>query len=475
MTWPGTQVGGADGGPAHPWGTSVRVFVQAGLAAGRNWHMGPHPQDALDAGNVMGHVTEGTGSGGLWVDLACDCISVEVDDGATSSAGIFARDEAATLDVLVYDPQRLYDPLNSASPYWYKGKSRLTAGTPLRVFVEVLNAAGTGVVSYTLFNGTADRWMAQIEPVSQERRTRITATGAIKAMVAQDYAELASPVGDGDTTAQRLARLVSYFNYTQGPLVQGDSGVSGVTLQGSTLAQSMWEMLNRCIDDELGYLHVLPNGTIRWWSRNTWFSLPPTALTVGCKPGVSAFDIVTDTTMGAADEQLRNAVYAARAGGTQQVAKSQPSIAAHGGIESTLNRTDLGLRDDAQVATWAGQIVMLYAYPQPAPVSLSLLPAVHGETDGHIWRAVLGTRFIDDGVRLVWTPTDSAALDQVLRVYGAKHTIDANGWRIDWSLIPAQLTPGNVWHMGPHPFDRLDSGNVMGFVKTGALAQEVAA
>lgn len=457
--WPGSSGGATRDG----WGQSIRLFVQAAIGSGSSLHMGPAPNDRLDSGNVMGPV--GT-SGQLQVDLACDLVSCEVIDGATKQAGIFSKDEAPTLTLSLYDPTRKYDPTNSASPFWYRGRSRLGAGNPVVVWAEVLNAAGTGVVRFDLFRGVTDRWVTQVEREPADRRTNVTASGPIKWMAGQDYAELASPVGAGDTTAQRLARLVAYFNWA-GPLQQ--VGVaSPVTLQGSTMAQSFWELLGRCIDDELGYLHVLPDsaGTIRWWSRNFWTTAPAApSVTIGCAPGVTAYDVAVDTSLGGTDDQLRNAVYATRTGGTQQVVKSSTSIAAHGGYESTVNRTDLGLADDTQVNVWAQQIVMMFGSPVASFDTVTLLPNVRNASTSALWRALLGLAFVSDTVRVVWAPAGTGPVDQLLRVIGAKHTISPTSWVVTWQTLAARIGGvANVFHMGPHALDKVDAGNVMGAV-----------
>ena len=78
--WPGTA-GGAHGGPSYPWGTPIRLYVRAGLAAGRAWHIGPHAAARLDGGNVIGPVAADadppTIDGRLWVDLSCDTTAVD--------------------------------------------------------------------------------------------------------------------------------------------------------------------------------------------------------------------------------------------------------------------------------------------------------------------------------------------------------------------------------------------------------------
>ena len=468
--WPGSPGGAYNAA----WGESIRLFVQASIASGTNWHIGPHVADKLDQGNVIGHVVESGTAPGLWVDMACDTVSVDVTDGTTATAGILARDEAATVTIVLFDPAREWDPTNTTSPYWYGGRTRLHAGTPIRVFAEVLDPTGDDVVTVVLFEGRSDLWSTPVARDPADRRTTITATGAVKEYVGQDYAET-GPVGAGDTTAQRLDRLRTYFNL-RGPLEQ--VGVaSDVTLAATTLAQSAWELLNRTIDDELGYLHVLPDGTLRWWTRNVWQSgAPAPVVTLGCAPGVDAWDIATDSPLGTDASLLVNAVYASRSGGTQQVARSSDSVAAHGGIESTVTRTDLGLADDAQVATWAQTLVTLFAFPAPSPGSVSFVPALEGEVDGSRWRPILGVDYITDTVRIVWAPHDgTGTLDRTVRVVGSHHQITTDDWQVEWQVLPARLAPSaNVWTIGPDPFDKLDDGNVIGWLSSSREVSDAA-
>ena len=113
-----------------------------------------------------------------------------------------------TIDLL--DPQRRFDPLNAASPFWFQGKTQLVAGVPVEVFAEVIEPVSEAITTFVLFTGTADRWLHDVERNPMERRTHVTATGAVKAMVHTNFPE-AEPVGAGDTTAQRVDRLAEFF------------------------------------------------------------------------------------------------------------------------------------------------------------------------------------------------------------------------------------------------------------------------
>lgn len=459
----GTTILPTPGGSTHPaWGGGITLHAQACIGTGTPWTMGPHALDALDAGNVMGPIGV---DGELCVEVACDICELTVVDGATKASGIFSRDEAATLDLVLYDPDRIYDPLNSESPYWIQGRTRLTAGVPLEIWAEVPDDLGVGVVRFDLFRGSVDRWTSEIHASAGDRRARVTATGPVKQMANRNYAELPSAVGAGDTTAQRLARLRSYFDWV--PPLEQIGTASSVTLQATTLAQSFWEHLGRTIDDELGYLHVLPDGTIRYWTRTVWTDpAPAPSLVLGCSDDYpSAWDVVTNTRLAATDEQLRNAVYAARTGGTQQTARSETSIAQHGGIETRLNRTDLGLQDDVQVGTWANTVILLYAFPSPTLDGLTMQPGLIPDPSGDYWRAVLGLEHVSDTFRFVWSEDvdGSAPVDLLLRVLGVKHEITPEAWDVTWQTLGASIGgASNVWHIGPHALDALDSGNVIG-------------
>ena len=462
MPWPSATPGGAW---SPFWGGYLKVWVRANIRAGRGWHIGPHANDRLDSGNVVGPVEDagaGTEVERLWVDLSCDALDVELVNGSTRADGIFSRNEAATLHVTLFDPTRQYDPTNPVSPWQLRGRTRLVAGTPLECFVEIVDGTDSSVTTRRLFVGRVDRWTENWTPHPTERRAVVVGTDAVKDLVHTNYEEQ-SPVGNNETTTERMHRLIDYFGWS-GP-VDEPAVPSPVTLDATTLAQSAWEHLNRTMDDEIGYVHLRGDGTLRWVNRDTWLdpNLTPT-LEIGCSPALpDALDIVTDVAILGHEEQLRNAVYASRTGGTMQIVKSEPSIAAHGGFETSFRRTDLGLADDPLVADWAQTIVTLYSFPEASPVAAVLQPQLVTPSD-EVWRSVIDTLEVTDIVRLVWTPPDQpgTSTDSLVRVVGFSHKFTYRTWTVGWSLVNATTTLG-VWTIGPHPNDRLDDGNVIGW------------
>jgi hypothetical protein len=284
------------------------------------------------------------------------------------------------------------------------------------------------------------------------------ATDVTKLFARMDRAEQPA-VGAGDTVQQRVHRIVDFFGWTGTVLDPAGGGVR--TLLATTLAQSAWEMLNRTLDDEIGFVYFTPLGELRWLKRDTWFTIPAPYITLGCGVG---YDVLVDTTSTALDRQMRNRVFASRVGGTQQTSISQASIDKYGPYE--YGRTDLGLADDGQVGQWAALVLQLYAYPQVVLADVTMQPRLAAEP-WKCWKDVLAAKAVTDIARVVWFPPDhpSHVIDTQSRVVGFKHKITRAAWEVTWQLIAANAaaTAGSTFHMGPHAQDRLDSNFVLGF------------
>lgn len=460
--WPSGTLGGAS---SPKWGGYVRLWVRAALAAGATWTLGPHAQDRLDGGNVLGgapiiptrNEPRAAPQPSLWVDLSCDVLDVDVQGGATSSAGIFTKPDAATCVVTLLDPARKYDPLNIESPYALGGRSRLVPGTPVDVFAEVVNGDDGTWSRHWIFTGTADSWGEDWTPQPSRRQAKLVATDDTKVFVNMNRPEQPA-AGAGDTTAQRVQRIVTESGWA-GTIVPG---VGTVTLDATTLADPGWEMLNRTLDDELGFIHFTSDGKLRWLGRQTWFTLDPPVLELGC--GVGLHDVLVDASPSAIEAQIRNSIYAARTGGTQQAAISNASISRYGRYD--YGRTDLGLQTDAQAATWAQVVLQLYAYPQISLADVTMHPAIDARSF-ELWRKIFETDFLSDLVHIVWTPPDrpdDAPIDALSRVVGVKHTITRHVWEVKWQTIDARALAysGAIFTLGPHANDRLDRGFVLG-------------
>ena len=467
MPWPGT----AGGAAAPSWGEHIRLFMLAALEAGTPFRLGPDPADQLDAGNVLG--------GGdiapladqpemrLWHDMSCDVIDIEISGGSTSSDGIFSKADAATCTVTLADPKGIYDPLNPVPPFVFGGHSRLTPGVPVHAFCEVVDPATSAITQHDLFTGTADSWSEDWTPRPTNRQAKLVASDETKRWARYDRPEQ-PPAGQGDTTEQRVQRLVDFYGW---PGEIEPAPYSTVTLQSTTLAQSGWELLNRVLDDEIGFVHFTRSGKLRWTNRAAWISVSaPPVVELGCDPAMH--DVLIDATPHTVDAQVRNRIAAARSGGGgEQVVQSLASIERFGAYE--YSRDDLGVETDTLAAKWAADVLLLYAFPILGLDDITMLPGI-ADDSWNVWNDVLEVMLVTDTARVKWAPPDrpTAIIDHLSRVIGFTHRITRAHWEVTWYLVPADLLgmSGAVFTLGPNPRDRLDAGNVLGLAAAPALA-----
>jgi hypothetical protein len=464
--WPSTTPGGAR---RDAWGGYLKLWVLAEIAPGRVWKLGPDPNDRLDAGNVLGDVGTLAGGGGtpadtlpvttgLWVDLTCDLVELELTGGAPTATGVLSRTDAGTLTARLWDPTGKYDPLNPDTPFSLGGRSRLVAGARVICFAEVINdptAVTPAAFTYYLFTGTVDSWVEDWTKEPGERFATLTATDLVKRLNKMDRGEQ-PPTGDGDTVFTRLGRIATYYGFNP---PSGLGTLTTRTLTATTFAQSAWELIQRAVDDDLGFLYVTGSGILVYQSSLMWQTHNAPSVKIGCDdPG--AFDIVTDARPGVWDAGLYNYVTASNSGGTAQTASNTASITTKGQYE--YKRTDLGLADDTQAAGWAVNLVSLAAFPRHAVDRILLAPRVAPDS----WRAfarVFGLTPVSSIVELKFrTDRFDYEIDETVRLVGWTHTVTAYDWQTEWRTVAASAAAGaNPWTLGPAAFDRLDAGNVL--------------
>jgi len=405
------------------------------------------------------------------VDLSCDVLDLDTHLGGTRPDGAIALSEAATARVTLKDPTRIYDPLNPASPFQYGGRSRLMPGTPILIWAEhvtgidadllteasdnlmteagdTLSAENSSIelTEYRLHNGTVDTWSSPWSAHPEERRANVVSSDEVKELVALDFGEQ-PPAGAGDTVPARITRVLTHYGWT-GPT---RLDASAITLQATTMATSAWELIGRASEDEIGFVYLDAWGTLQFHNRDSWAEKTEPALSLGCPEG---HDAMIAAEVSAASLDIRNAVYATRTGGTQQVARSEASIQSYG--TQSYKRTDLGLQDDGLAAAWATYLVTLQGFPRAKVDQVTVYPAF---TEA-IWPDLLGLVLIDDRVRILWSPPDGTApVDTTGRAIGIDHRISRTNWEADIHLVQADLFQG-ILHWGPHPNDKLTFGYV---------------
>jgi hypothetical protein len=398
-------------------------------------------------------------AGRLWADLSCDTLDVDIQGGASSSDGILTKPDATTCVVNLADPARKYDPLNGSSPYAIGGTSRLVPGTPVEVFAEVVNADDGTYATEWLFTGTADSWGEDWTPNPRRRVAQLIASGETKTFVNMKRPATVPAVGAGDTTAQRVQRIVDLAGW----LGDVEAGAGTVTHAATELDNDGWELLNGTLDDELGFIYFTAAGALRWVGRAAWFDLTsPPVLELGCGEGLH--DVLVDASPTSIDLQIRNSIFAARPDVTPAHALSVASINRYGRFDYA--RTDLGVATDAQAADWAATLLRLYAYPQISIADVTMQPAI-AAASWQVFAGVLGLSLVTDLLRIVWSPPDRPAdtpIDALARVVGFHHVITRRLWEITLELVGAEALAysGAVFTLGPDANDRLDAAYVLG-------------
>jgi hypothetical protein len=213
-------------------------------------------------------------------------------------------------------------------------------------------------------------------------------------------------------------------------------------------------LIGRANEDELGFTYLDQLGTLQFRNRQAWSTRPAPVLTVGCAPVTASYDTLTTASVEAANLNIKNAVYATVTGGTQQVARSETSIARYG--LHSYKRTDLGLQNDSQAGAWASFLVSIQGTPRAQLDSLVIRPLF----DPTVWPALLALKLVTDRVRVLWTPPDMGATTEVVgRPVAISHSVTRHSWEVSLKLAQADIF-ANVMHWGPHPKDKLNVGNV---------------
>lgn len=468
------------GGVALPaWGGYVRLWVLAEIAAGTTWKLGPGSDDRLDSGNCLTDAGTMAGGGttpagtlpttrGLWVDLTAALTDLQTDHGSSQPAGIFSKPDAATLTASIYDPTGNLDPYNPNSPYSLNGRSRLGAGTNVLAFYELVVDPARNppdVQRGYLFAGTTDHWAEDWRYEPSDRRAVLVASDFTKRLNKANAPEDTSQ-GAGETVFTRLNRILAHYGFGL-PTQWGTGGTR--TLAATTLAQSALELIQRAVDDELGYWSIQPTetgGSVIFIPREAWtYTTAVPRITVGA----DGWDIAIDAKPQQWDKDLVNLVNAANTGGTNQQAANQASIDRFGGGTPTtgglgvysIKRTDLGLNDDSQAADWAEYVVAEQAFPATTLESLTVRPAIAGQPLA--WQDAFGVNFLFSLIGVNYHPPNFRyQVDTVVRCVGRSHHVTPNDWSVEWRTVSANIAAGtNHWTLGPNAFDQLDAGNVL--------------
>lgn len=426
----------APGAHSPAWGPDIRLHVWLGLGRGNTLILDDDVYGRLNAGNVAAESAgippepiDPLDPPGLWYDVSCDVVSVETQRGATVADGVFAKAEAATATIVLADPTRRFDPMDTTF-------ERLAPDCAVLIWCEVLQL-GTFILRRTIFTGRIDSIIEPWKADPGARRATIIASDLVADLANRQRPELFNV--PEEYVHQRLARILDYY---EGPALL--PATSSVLLAATSFSGSAWDEIQHAVDAELGFAYITPYPAsdpfaallnpaalsgLRFLPRSTWDDESVPVLQIPC-------GIIIATTVSASNRQQRTRVTASRADG--------PVVTRYrsGRREMGYTRTDLALTD-AGVPAWADAVLDAFDRPQAALTGVTLRPAAQPE----LWPDITAVDLLAERVVIDWQVSPSVewglparVLEVTARVIGISHSITRARWEITWALADADLT-----------------------------------
>lgn len=357
-----------------------------------------------------------------WFDVSCDVRSLEWASGATAIDGLLTRWEAGTASIVLGNEDGRYNTADKSKRLLPMVRVRITATWNLN----------PGTV-YPLWYGYTDSFVMTWD-TDLDSTVLVTATDGTKLLGSYNAPALADPgVGDGESAAQRAKRILDAASWPDG---LGFSPNDGGTLRGpTTMAEDSWTQLLLNQDAELGATYIDRNGVFVFKPRDVWVTqaIGSGSYDAHFGPSDKRYENVT---IKASDESLRNIVYAARPGGTQQTVRDDGSVAQF--LPHTYGRDDLPFTTDADSASWANLVLQTSSEPEARIESLELLPQI---APSDLWPVILSTagRYGARWLVTIQSPFMAQPVVAPCQVRGWKHTVDRTQWRSVFSLMQAPV------------------------------------
>lgn len=318
--------------------------VEIGLASATSYfaldldQLSPATAPAVDAplGDDLGYA---------WTDVSEYVLEgLTFRRGSSRSQGPFWRYEVGTATVELDNMDGRFDPLNLSGPYVSGGLSEIRPNLPVRI------SAVVGGTTETMWSGVVDSVDLDYTSVTWSTVTFRCVDG-VAWLQAADLPELTTPVGEGDTVAARITRILDRVGW---PAEARDlDPITANTLQASTLAQPAWADILLAADSDAGYVWFDRSGRLVYRTRGAIPAEP--SLTFSSSATTAGKDFVA-VTITRDVQQVYNSVSLARSGGTAVTVEDVDSQAVIGQVRG-YSRSDLVCQTDENVADVAQWVV----------------------------------------------------------------------------------------------------------------------
>jgi hypothetical protein len=350
-----------------------------------------------------------------WLDVTCDVRAASWQSGATRTDGVLTRWEAGSCAITFDNNAAQFD---ITAP-----NTRFLPMVAVRIRYKL-----TADTDWTpAWYGYADSWTIAWSDDDDETVT-LAATDGTKLLSAYDAPELTTPVGDGETAAQRVQRILAEAEWTQGTRITA----GGRTMQSTTMAQDSWTQLLLNQDAELGATYIAMDGALVFWPRDLWLD-QTTGSDVVATWGPSDLryehaQLVND------DDNFRNIVDAAMNGGTEISMRDVLSV--QNFLPHRYGRNDLPLKVQADVQDWCSIVLQTSNSLVPRVDSLEVVPQV---VPDELFPVVFSTHYADRWRVTVDPPGKPTATTRPVQVRGWKHDVTPEQWRVTYALSDALL------------------------------------
>lgn len=451
---------GGFGGVTVSGGNLSVTFVPAAGPPPPPPPVSPTPADVTNVGRVVveiGFSTDPTVNGGLylhwddpvkgvwddglwapdgvWADVTPWLQTCSWQRGATRVEGPVLRYEAGTATVVLNNSDGRFHPLNTTGPYASAGVTQVRPMVPVRI-------RGTYAgLWYDLWRGFADGWDI-VSPAPDYSQATVSCTDAQKVFGSKSRAALAVPVGEGELSGARVARIASSAGWPMKDRLV-DAGQS--TLAGTTLEGDPWTELLLVQDTEIGEVYIDPAGRLVFKDRHAILTEPLSTIPqavfgrfgeAGELPYVSLQPAYDDT-------DIVNVVRIARNGGVQQEARDDASVAAY--LEKTLERTDLLMQTDTEAADYAAYLL---SQSKDAAVRFTQITINPAAQPVDLWPHAFGRDF-GDRIAIRSRPPGIGLVERDVFIRGVAGTYSGiDRLQVVWTLQPADKATGLIWDSG---------------------------
>jgi len=311
--------------------------------------------------------------------------------------------------------------------------------------------------TWVLFEGIIDTIDEVYLAGASDSSTRITVYDFASALALDDPPALASPVGAGELSSVRIARILDEFGPVDGGWPWRTIATGDHTMQASTLAQNRLEEAHRAAEAEGGAFYF-ENGRYATFRPFRWLSGRdgefPRSTEVQMWPGrgLATDPELVDAGSEWTANQLRNDIQLARVGGSSVRVQNTQSQILYGA--RTFRRLNLENDNDSQVTDLANRYLSIYQWDYQRLESVTLRASTVDQAH-NVFRSLLGD-LVSATIPLTLRGWGYAVEAHII---GIEYTVTSSDWEAVMRLDQAfRQAPGDAGAFS----DGYDAGYLIG-------------